>query len=55
MHFRVIYTYSYQNHAILHTTDWICPSGYSEHQARQSFRQRYPSASIVQCREWQLS
>ena len=55
MCFRVLYTYSHQQHAILHSTDWICPSGYTADRARESFQERYPSAAIVQLREWQLS
>jgi hypothetical protein len=54
MCFRVIYTSALQNHAIVHTTEWICPSGYTADRARQSFQERYPSAAIVQLRPWQL-
>jgi len=54
-HYRVIYTSSHQDHAIIHTTEWICPAGFDEWKARRSFRERYPSAAIIQLREWQLS
>ena len=55
MCFHVLYTSALQNHAILHSTDWICPSDFTTDRARESFEQRYPTAAIVQLRPWQLS
>jgi hypothetical protein len=55
MTYRVLYTSSYQDHAIIHTTEWICPADYNRDRARQSFEQQFPSATVIQLCLWQFS
>lgn len=52
--YRVIYTSALQNHGILHCTEWVCPADYDETKARRSFRERYPTAAIIQLRQWEF-
>ena len=54
MIFRILYTSPHQNHAVVHCTEWVCPSGYNADQARESFQLRHPNASILQLCAWQL-
>lgn len=28
-------------------TDWVCPAGYTEQQAREAFQTRYPDATVL--------
>jgi hypothetical protein len=52
--FTVTYTSALQNNAIKHETDWVCPHGFTDHQARQSFQRSFPSASILLLSERKL-
>lgn len=53
--FRILYTSKTQDHAVIHSIDWVCPAAYRTIEAvRRKFEERHPTASILQLREWEL-
>lgn len=39
--------------ALVETTDWVCPRGYSHREAFDAFRDRYPQAVVLAVRREQ--
>lgn len=50
MNYHVIYTLEHKKQAITRITEWVCPFDYTIEQALQSFKQQFPTATVISIR-----